>query len=587
MAATAVVAGAAPAATRAPRPAALWATGLAGCVAAGVSVGLLLEHGDGRVSRAHAALVGWITLSYVLCGLIAWSRRPDSRFGPLLVAAGFAPALSTLSVASADVPHTVGEALRLLPPVLFLHVFLAYPTGRLARASERALVAVAYAAAIGFQLVRMVLGGTASDNLIEVVDQPDSAGAVRWLQMTAICVLALVAVGVLVARRRGAGRPLRRSPELVVASFIVALVLIAVGLLVANLGGPAAAPLRVLTFLVIGIAPIAFLVGLLQSRLARSAVGELLVELRSDLVASDLRDALARALRDPSLTLMYWLPEFGSWADLDGHAVQLPGRSSGRATTLIDRAGVDVAALVHDPSLDDEPELLAAVSAGAAIALEHSRLHVELKARLAELTGSRARVIDAGQRERQRLERNLHDGAQQRLIALSLQLGLLEERLHDSDATASLEQARGEIALSLAELRAVAQGLHPAVVTGHGLAVALESLSALAAIPVRLTVDLDGRLHERVEVAAYYVVSEGLANVAKHAQATSATVEVARSNGQVVVEVVDDGIGGAHTERGSGLRGLADRVEALGGRLRVWTPLGGGTRIRAEIPCGS
>ena len=136
-----------------------------------------------------------------------------------------------------------------------------------------------------------------------------------------------------------------------------------------------------------------------------------------------------------------------------------------------------------------------------------------------------------------------------------------------------------------AQLRDVAHGLHPAVLTGHGLQVALESVAARASVPVRLTVKLDGRLQERLEVAAYYVVSESLVNIAKHAHATSATIDVARANGHVVVEIVDDGIGGADTERGSGLRGLADRVEALGGRLRVWTPHGGGTRVKAEIPC--
>ena len=245
-----------------------------------------------------------------------------------------------------------------------------------------------------------------------------------------------------------------------------------------------------------------------------------------------------------------------------------------------------MAALVHDPSLNHEPELLDAVSAAAGIALENGRLHVELKARLEELRGSRRRVIEAGQKERQRLERNLHYGAQQRLIALSLELGLLGERLgSDSDARAGVDQARSEIALSLAELRAVARGLHPAVVSGHGLAVALESLAAGASVPVRLTVGLDGRLPERVEVAAYYVVCESLANIGKHAHASSATVDVARTNGRVVVEIVDNGVGGADSERGTGLRGLADRVEALAGGLRIWTPRGGGTRVRAEIPC--
>jgi signal transduction histidine kinase len=215
-------------------------------------------------------------------------------------------------------------------------------------------------------------------------------------------------------------------------------------------------------------------------------------------------------------------------------------------------------------------------------------LHAELRARLDELRGSRARIVEAGQTERKRLERNLHDGAQQRLIALSLELGLWEEGVQgDHEASRRLESARREIATSLEELRDVARGLHPAVVSGHGLEVALEQLAARGPVPVRLKVAVGTRLPERLEVAAFYLVSESLANIGKHANATSATVEVSRNDGQVVVEVVDDGIGGADTELGSGLRGLADRVEALEGRLRIWSPKGGGTRLRAEIPCVS
>jgi signal transduction histidine kinase len=352
--------------------------------------------------------------------------------------------------------------------------------------------------------------------------------------------------------------------------------------------GPAIEQIRWATFAVIGLAPIAFLIGLLRDRLARSSVGELLLELRTDPAPAELRDALARALRDPSLTLAYWLPDFASYVDLDGTAVELPTPDDRRATTLIERDGIRVAALLHDPALNDEPELLDAVTAAAGIALENARLHAELRARLEELRGSRARIVDAGQTERKRLERNLHDGAQQRLIALSLELGLWEEGLQgDPEARRRLEEARGEIATSLEELRDVARGLHPAVVSGHGLEVALEQLAARGPVPVRLNVEVGTRLPERLEVAAFYLVSESLANIGKHANATSATVDVSRSDGWVVVEVVDDGIGGADTELGSGLRGLADRVEALEGRLRIWSPEGHGTRLRAEIPCAS
>jgi signal transduction histidine kinase len=254
--------------------------------------------------------------------------------------------------------------------------------------------------------------------------------------------------------------------------------------------------------------------------------------------------------------------------------------------TLIDRDGARMAALLHDPALEDEPELLAAVGAAAGIALENGRLHAEQRAHLEELKGSRSRVIEAGQRERQRLERNLHDGAQQRLIALSLELSLLERKVAgDDDAQRRLDRARREIAVTLEELRSVASGLHPAVLSGHGLEVALQSIAAKATVAVRLNVSLVRRLPEQIEVAAYYVVSESLANIGKHARAASASIDVSKQDGVLVVEVADDGIGGADTEKGSGLRGLADRVEALGGTLRVWSPAGGGTRLRAEMPC--
>jgi signal transduction histidine kinase len=354
----------------------------------------------------------------------------------------------------------------------------------------------------------------------------------------------------------------------------------------ASFDGPAVQEIRWATFATLGLAPVVFLAALLNARLARSAVGDLMLELRAEPAPPDLRDALARALGDPSLELVYWLPDFGVYVDLGGRPVELPDLK-GRATTLIDRDRAHVAALIHDPALLDEPELLDGVEAAAGIALENGRLNAELRARLEELRGSRARIVEAAQNERQLLERNLHDGAQQRLIALSLNLSLLKGRVNgDPEVRAGIDQARREVAASLAELREISSGLHPAVVSGHGLPVALEQLAARAPVPVELAIDVEGRLPEPLEVAAYYVVSESLTNIAKHAQAKAARVEIVKEQGEVVLEIVDDGIGGADSERGTGLRGLADRVESLDGRLRVWTPRGGGTRVRAEIPCG-
>jgi signal transduction histidine kinase len=565
----------------------LWAIGLAGLALTACTVAFGLTNSD--VSRVQVVLLHWMSVPYVVAGLVAWWRRPDSRLGVLMVAGGFATGLSALQFAQLDVPYTVGAAFDILPAAFLLHVYLAFPEGRLKSGLERALVCSAYTAAVGLQLVKMSLGVFGPHNLLEISAQPDVADTVQRVQLLSIAAMCLTGIGVLAARRQRGGRS-RRSLTLLIDSFALGLVMIALLFVVGafQILSPAFLAIQRTTLVVLGISPIAFLAGLLQSRLARSAVGDLFVELRAEPPPAALQDALARALRDPSLTLAYWLPDFGSYADLDGRAVQLPKQDATRATTLIDRNGQHVAALLHDPALEDEPELLDAVTAAAGIALENGRLHAELRARLEELRGSRARIVEAGQQERQRLERNLHDGAQQRLVALSLELSLLKDRLHaDPEAAASIEQARREIATSLEELRDVARGIHPAVVSGHGLDVALESLAARASVPVQLSVQVWGRLPEQVEVAAFYLVSESLANIAKHANATSATIEIAQSDGQVVVEILDDGVGGADTERGSGLRGLADRVEALEGRLRVWSPNGGGTRLRAEIPCAS
>ena len=570
----------------APGPRALQGIAAAGVVAAGATVVLALTSDHVSEPGVQSGLIDWITLPYILSGVIAWWRRPQSRLGPLMIAAGFVTFVSTLQWTSLDVPFTVGQTLDLVPVALFLHVFLAFPSGRLERRFERWLVATTYAMAIGLELVGMVIGGFGPHNLLEVRSYPNAAQTLEHVQLLGLSALSLAGIGVLAARRRRTGRPLRRSFSLLTDSFALGLVMIPVLLTSAIWFRGQFVPIQRATFAVIGLAPIAFLIGLVHARLARSGVGDLLLRLRSDVSPSAQRDALAQALRDPSLELAYWLPEFGSWADLDGRQVELPAPGSGRAMTLIDREGARMAVLLHDPALEEERELLEAVGAAAGIALENGRLHAEQKAHLEELKGSRARVIEAGQRERQRLERNLHDGAQQRLIALALELSMLEKQVAgDADARARLEQARGEIAASLDELRAVARGLHPAVLSGHGLEVALQSLVASAPLSVRLNIGVEDRLPEQIEVAAFYVVSESLANIGKHSDARSASIDVSRVGTTVVVEVVDDGIGGADSEHGSGLRGLADRVEALGGTLRVWSPTGDGTRLRAEMPC--
>lgn len=570
----------------APQPALLWTLGVV-AVAACAGTAVLASLTEELYQPAlRVLLVSWITLPFIFAGIVAWRRRPDSAFGPLMISAGFATQLSILQWTNQPVLNTIGQLCDLLVAAVWLHVYLAYPSGRLAGRAERMVVITAYLAAVGLQVVILMLGGFDDRHLLTVVKRQTAAEAIQNVQLITLSTLALIAVILLWRRWWALPRWQRRRPaQIVINCFSLSLVMLA-GLLAAGAFQlPGFEIIRLASFAVAGLAPLAFLAGLLDARLAKGGVGELMVQLRAD--PTDLRQLLAQALRDPTLSLIYWLPQYGSWADQDGNPTNLPAPDSGRRVTIVKQNGEQVAALVYDATLGEEPELVEAVSAAAGIALENGRLEAELRARLQDLHGSRTRAIEAQQNERRRLERNLHDGAQQRLVALALELGLLAEQA-DSDPTTQtrLKRARSELAQSLDELRDIARGLHPAVVSGHGLAVALESLVAATPFEVQLTTDGLPRLPEQVEVAAYYVVSESLTNAAKHAQAGRVSVDVEMSGDTLIVEIVDDGIGGADSEGGTGLRGLADRVEALNGRLRIWSAVGHGTRVRAELPCG-
>jgi signal transduction histidine kinase len=577
-----------PAAAAGSPPGAAVLAAIAAVTAAATAGTIALAYGGSDVFQRELRLLvlGWTTVPFIGAGMIAWRRRPDSRFGPLLIVAGLVTPVSTLQWSDRAALNTIGQLCDLLLPALWLHVFLAYPTGRVVGRGRRLIVVLGYAAAVVLQLVVLTLGGFDQRHLFAVVVRPDVAESVQNVQLLALAGLSLVGVAALWRRQHATGPAPRRPVALLVDAFGAALVMVAVLLVAGTFQLPGFEVIRLVTFGVVGLAPVAFLLGLLDARLARSGVGDMIVRLNAE-PAPDLRELIARALRDDSLTLAYWLPQYETWADADGEPVTLPGPDDPRGVTVVEQRGQPLAALLYHPSLRDEPELVTSVSAAAAIALENGRLQAELRARLQDLHGSRSRLLAATQAERRRLERDLHDGAQQRLIALSLELSMLQAALNgDPDARRRLEHAQREVTVSVQELRDIARGIHPAVVSGHGLTVALESVAARTATPLELRVDGVPRLPENVEVAAYYVVCECLANTGKHAGAGSAVVDVRVVGGTLLVEVCDDGIGGADARRGSGLRGLADRVEALDGRLRVESPPRGGTRVRAEIPVG-
>ena len=274
------------------------------------------------------------------------------------------------------------------------------------------------------------------------------------------------------------------------------------------------------------------------------------------------------------------------YVDAAGDRLELPDSGSGRAVTLLARGGDPLAAILHDPVLLDDPGLVASVASALRLAVENERLQGQVEGQLDEVRASRARIVEAGDAERKRVERDLHDGAQQRLVSLTLALRLARSKLGadgDPDLAASLDQASTEAKAALSELRELARGIHPQILTGSGLGPALESLAGRS--PVGVTVQIgQGRYPPAVEAAAYFAVCEALANVAKYANAGHVIIRGDWAAGSLTVEIADDGIGGADQGRGTGLRGLADRLAVVDGTLEVVSPIGGGTRVLARIP---
>ena len=329
--------------------------------------------------------------------------------------------------------------------------------------------------------------------------------------------------------------------------------------------------------------PVGIVAGIAWSRLGRPEASELVVELRAQ-PATTMRERLARALGDPSLEVAYRLGD-GRYVDAGGRVVELP-HAADRALTPVTADGEEVAVLIHDPALLDEPALVESVRATASLVLENERLAAEVRSQLAEVRASRGRIVAATDAERRRIERNLHDGAQQRLVTLSVALGL--EASHADAATAGvLSRAQGEVEQAIAELRDLARGIHPTLLREDGLQAAVVALARRAPIPVAVHGHVPGRLPDAVELAAYFVASEALTNVAKHASASKASVLLEREAAGVRVTVADDGVGGARLTAGSGLAGLRDRLDALDATLEIESPPGRGTTIRAELPCAS
>jgi signal transduction histidine kinase len=549
--------------------AAVLAVGLA---LAGLDVLLAVQAGSPALYVVLGALVG---ASFIGAGLVAWSRDRDNRTGALMIAVGLLWFLGRFGIASDPTLRTLGTWVGQLHLAAFIHLLLAFPAGRLGSAAARLLAAAAY------------LNVVVLDHAPRLFSIEMAAGMVSLSGVVNALIFAGV-LGFLVHRWHGGSEPWRRRVGPLLWLGAIALGTLVLFFVNEILAEPIANPPFWLFLAAYAGFPVLFLGGLLRIRLARASVAELLLALERPMAPHDLRDALARALNDSTVEIAYWLADEGRYVDLEGQRTALPSYGERRAITLVEREGRRVAAIVHDRALDDDPQMLRAAAAAAALALDNARLQAALGARLQELAASRRRIVQAADDERKRIERNLHDGTQQRLTSIALELALAASKM-SSDPTAAgqaLDHARGGLATALAELRDLSQGIHPGNLTERGLGASVEDLAYASPLPIRVVNNLVTRLDEPIEAAAYYIVAEALANVTKHASARHVSVGLEQEPGQLVVTVSDDGVGGAEIGNGTGLKGLTDRVSALGGTFEVESLPGRGTTVRAVIPCG-
>ena len=525
--------------------------------------------------------------SFVLAGLIAWSLRPRNRVGLLMigVGVGLLSGDAALQDRVGQVSKPVEVLLDFVSPlwaVVLIHLLLAFPGGRLVSRLDRAVVRSFYAVVPLAAVLALVAGypvlGQISQPVFDI--KVPAAGSIY-----AACLV--IGSGLVIRRWFLGGRARRRSMSPVFWPMVPITILFLIAT-AAVLGASVTVLATVFPLFLVAL-PVGFLIGLLRSGLDMSSVGDLVVKLSGGLAPEQLQPALAHALHDPSLEVAYWLPAQEWFADLDGRRIELPNAESERAVSILGDPASPVAALVYDSSLVEEGQLVDTAAAAVHLALQNARLQVQLRAQLEEVRQSRARLVEAADIERQRVERDLHDGAQQQLVTLLLSLEATKQEAtrHADLETATLIDANiATLREALDELRELARGIHPTILTQAGLVPAIRSLTERCPIPVEVTGELgDARLAPPLEAALYFVASEAITNAVKHSKGRRMCLSLSRRSGLAIIEVSDDGVGGADLSVGSGLRGLTDRVAAVGGHLTVKSDLAGGTTIHAEVPC--
>jgi signal transduction histidine kinase len=536
----------------------------------------------------HVAL--WLVWLVVL--VEALRRQPSGRLAKLIFAYVMAEQIWAFRYIHNSVTYSVFNLLSFLWIPILIHLVLAFPSGRLTTAWDRALAAFYYVDIIVFSLLVALFsqfppGNCTSDCYQNVFAIWPNDDVVNFL-VVADVVIPVLASPLIVWRLwrhwRDASWIGREPllPVLIAASIVVASVSLQYLGDRLDIQPINAFYMSALQPIPLFVLPIGFLLGVLRLRLNRGRVADLVMELGRGVPVGGLRDVLARTLGDPSLQLVFAAPSGAGFVDAGGRTVELPANDDSRAVTRLEHDSEVLGVLVHDPDISAQnPGLVEAAGAAARLALENERLAAQVRAQLEEVRASRARIVEAGDVERRRIERDLHDGAQQRLVALAMRLQLAKATA--LGASGLLDEATAELQTAIGEVRDLARGIHPPILTEAGLGAAIEALAERAAQPVTVAVT-EARYPATIEATAYFVVAEALTNVARHADATQAHVMTSEEDGQLIVVVKDDGQGGADLTMGSGLRGLQDRLAAAGGTLRVSSPVGHGTTIRAAIP---
>jgi len=587
-------------------PRARTAIAVAGVVAA-VGGGLLLATAEHLVDPVLSGLqVGLMVAATVAAGLVWLKRRPGNRVGALLLAFALTTALLALEGANDEVLHSLGVAVE---PAFFLLGYLvvfAFPDGRAGPLERLVLLGMCLYFLVGFVpwlfFSPVVSGGgplfacsaACPANALMIADRPDVAAPFGTGLAWVVIALLTATIAVLVTRLATASRPRRRTllpvylPAVALSIPLLAFHGFAAGVLDLEPG-----TLSDLGWAVTGARvamPFGFLLAIVQANVfAGSALTRLMGEIGGNPSASRLRDIVARALDDPSVELAFRVDGDDGFVDSRGTPVAGVAARDGRATSLVGRQGDTVAAIWHDPALNTDPELVNAASQAVLLALENGRLDAELRTMVDELAASHVRIAVAGAAERRRVERDLHDGAQQQLVALQIKVALARELAPtDSEVASRLADVGYGLEDVLSDLREFAHGAAPPLLRSSGLSTALGSAAHRSEPPAAFVADGVVRYPDEIETAVYFCCLEALQNVRKHAgPGAHAEVRIAGTPDHLSFDVVDDGNGCELESRrsaGVGLTNMSERVAALHGTLDIASATGHGTSVCGRIP---